>query len=103
MNNSIYGSKSQVYKGTAEKTKGGLYKKDIIRIKENGVVRYKSKDQQKLGRKKNTFRDKWAKAVKKARKQLIKEGVINKKEFIPVGGKSKEGKKLLKLVREIMG
>ena len=98
-----YGSKTQVYHGTAYTTKGGLKKKDIKRIKDKyGNIRYKSKDQQKSGKKKRTFREKWAKAMKKARKELIKEGEIEKGDFVPVGGKTSQGKKLLKRIRELI-
>ena len=96
-----YGSKSKVYNGTAQQTKGGLTKKDIIKIKDKyGNVRYKSKEQQK--KKTSSFRAKWAKAVKKARNELIKEGVFDKGQFIPVGGTSREGKALYKRVKEII-
>ena len=72
----VYGSKSQVYHGSADETRGGLLKKDIIRLDDGyGNIRYKSKKQQKSGRSKNSFRAKWAKAMKKARKELEKEGV----------------------------
>ena len=98
-----YGSKSQVFNKTALKTQGGLVKSDIIRIKDSsGNIRYKSKHQQKVGKKKNTFRAKWSKAVKRARTQLIKEKVFAKGTFVPIGGKSKECKALLKRVRELM-
>ena len=98
-----YGSKTQVYNGNAKITKGGLTKKDILKVKDSsGNVRYKSKLQQKSGKKKNTFREKWAKAVKKARSQLIKEGVFTKKDFIPVGGKTKEGKALYSRVKSLI-
>ena len=97
------GSKSQVYHGTADQTKGGLVKKDIMRLKDSyGNVRYKSKQQQKSGKKPSSFRAKWSKAMKKARSELIKEGVIEKGEFVPVGGKTKAGKELLKRIRSIM-
>jgi len=98
-----YGSKCQVYKGTAHTTKGGLTKKDIVKIKDSyGNIRYKSKEQQKKGKKKNSFREKWSKAMKKARKLLIKEGKIPKNTFIPLGGTSKEGKLLLKKTKELI-
>jgi hypothetical protein len=94
----IYGSKAEVYHGNADCTRGSkLFKKDIVRINDGyGNFRYKSKKQQKAGHKQNSFRAKWAKAMKKARKELGLEG------FVPVGGKSKEGKALLKRIREIM-
>ena len=94
---SYYGSKAEVYHGTARYTKGGLEKKDLVKIDDGyGNERYKSKKQQKAGHKRGTFRDKWSKAMKKARKELDLEG------FVPVGGKTKEGKALLKRTRELM-
>ena len=98
-----YGSKSQVYNGTAKMTKGGLKKADIKKVNDGyGNIRYKSKKQQSSGKKANSFRAKWAKAMKKARSQLIKEGVIEDTGFIPVGGKTKSGKALLKRIRELI-
>ena len=95
-----YGSKSQVYNGSAEQTKGGLKKKDIIKIKDAyGNVRYKSKVQQKT--KKNDFRAKWSRAMKRARNQLIKEKKIIPGEFVPVGGKTKKGKLLYKRTKDL--
>ena len=92
-----YGSKAEVFHGTARYTKGGLVKKDIKLIDDGyGNYRYKSKRQQAAGKKKNSFRAKWAKAMKKARKELDMEG------FVPVGGKTREGKALLKRIRQIM-
>ena len=92
-----YGSKAEVFHGTARYTKGGLTKKDIKMIDDGyGNYRYKSKRQQAAGKKKNNFRGDWAKAMKKARKELGLEG------FVPVGGKTKDGKALLKRIRQIM-
>ena len=92
-----YGSKAEVFHGTAKYTKGGLTKKDLKIIDDGyGNYRYKSKKQQAAGKKKNSFRAKWAKAMKKARKELGLEG------FVPVGGKTREGKALLKRIRQIM-
>ena len=97
-----YGSKAEVYHGNAQYTKGGLTKSDIKHIDDGyGNQRYKSKKQQAAGKKKGTFRDKWSKAMKAARKELTKEG-MNLDGFIPVGGKTKEGKALLKRTRELM-
>jgi len=96
-----YGSKTQVYNGTAKMTKGGLTKKDIKKVKDKyGNIRYKSKRQQTSGNKKNNFRAKWANAMKLARKELIKERVIVSGEFVPIGGKTRKGKALLKRIRE---
>jgi hypothetical protein len=98
-----YGSKVEVYNKTAKYTKGGLSKSDIVRIKDKqGNYRYKSKKQIKSGRKKNSFRAKWSKAMKQARKELIKEDIIDDGEFVPIGGHTAKGKKLLKRIREIM-
>ena len=92
-----YGSKAEVFHGNAKYTKGGLTKKDIKRVNDGyGNYRYKSKKQQSSGKKKGSFRAKWSKAMKKARKELGIEG------FVPIGGKTKEGKALLKRTREIM-
>jgi hypothetical protein len=97
-----YGSKTEVYNSTARYTKGGLEKKDIVRIDDGyGNYRYKSRRQQKKGRRKNSFIRKWAKAVKRARKELEREG-MTMDGFIPVGGKTRKGKALLKRTREIM-
>jgi hypothetical protein len=98
-----YGSKAEVFHETAKYTKGGLKKCDIKLVDDGyGNQRYKSKKQMASGRKKGTFRDKWSKAMKKARSELIKESVIDKGDFVPLGGKSKEGKALLKRTRELM-
>jgi hypothetical protein len=98
-----YGSKAEVFHGTAKLTKGGLSKSDIKLVKDRyGNERYKSKKQQASGKKKGTFRDKWTKAVKEARNELIKRKVLEKGEFIPVGGPTREGKALLERTREIM-
>jgi hypothetical protein len=101
MTTPYYGSKAEVYHGNAQYTKGYLTKKDIVRVKDDyGNYRYKSKHQIKSG-KKNTFIVKWAKAVKKARKELEKEG-MDMSGFIPVGGKTRKGKALFKRTKEIM-
>lgn len=104
MGEKYYGSKAEVYHGTAKYTKGGLTKKDIKLVKDKyGNERYKSKKQQAAGHKKGTFRDKWAKAMRAARKELVKEGTIEPDAgFVPVGGKTKDGKALLKRTREHM-
>ena len=107
------GSKVEVYNGTAKQTSGGLKKKDLVRVKKGNEYRIKSKKQQAIG-KKNVLsqqsRQQWTNAMKKGRKQLIKEGVINKHEFIPLLKRksskyndieNKKGKELYKRVREI--
>ena len=97
-----YGSKAEVYHGNAKYTKGGLIKKDIKRINDGyGNYRYKSIKQQKAGKRKNSFIVKWSKAVKKAKKELTKEG-MDLSGFVPIGGTSKKGKALLKRTRQII-
>lgn len=105
-NSVIYGSKAQVYHGTADITRGGLKKKDIRRKKDKwGNYRYHAKKQLEKGKqtsaKSQKARSKWTKAMKKARKELLKEGKIKEGEFVPVGGKTRAGKALLKRTREI--
>ena len=68
----------------------------------NGNHRYKSIKQQEAGKAKNSFREKWAKAMKKARAQLIKEKVISKGDFVPVGGSTAQGKALHKRIKELI-
>ena len=96
------GSKSQVYNGTAQQTGGGLLKKDIVRVKDKqGNIRYKSKKQQILGRKKNSPLKEYAKLMSRARNELIDEGVIDEGDFVPIGGKTKKGKLLKKRMNEL--
>jgi hypothetical protein len=66
------GSFSQVFKGNAEKTLGGLYKKDILRIETgksevtgNTLYRYVSKARSVNGKK-----NPWIQSVRKAVKHL---------------------------------
>jgi hypothetical protein len=94
------GSKAEVYHGTKLYTNGGLRKEDIIRVSDGyGNYRYKSKKQNK--KKTNSFISSWSKAVKRARKQLEKEG-MDLSGFVPVGGSTRKGKALLKRTRELM-
>ena len=97
-----YGSKAKVFHGTAKMTKGGLQKSDIIRVKDSsGNFRYKSKKQHK--KRKNPEITRRAKAMKKARNELISEGKIDKGDFVPVGGSTRKGKLLKKRMNEILG
>jgi hypothetical protein len=43
-----------------------------------------------------------ANAMKKARKELIAEGKIDKSDFVPVGGSTRKGKLLKKRMKEIL-
>merc|ERR1719245_1609449 len=65
---SVVGSRIQVFRGTKERTAGGLTKKDLMKNKHGKVV---SKKAFARGRKlaKNGI-SKWANAVMKARKEL---------------------------------
>merc|ERR1712117_357008 len=83
---SLIGTKRQVFRGTHEKTKGGLTKKDLMQNKNGRVV---SKKAHAIGTKKNGIA-KWAKCFVKARKQLGISG------FCAV----KKGTKLYKLTRK---
>ena len=73
------GSRAQVMNGTAHHTTGGLVKKDLKRNPKTGeiVSKAKAKDEKK---------NPWIVAVGKARKELIKEGRLEKGEFHPVTG-----------------
>jgi hypothetical protein len=95
-----YGSYCQVWKGKAEMTREqGLTKKDIIRVKTSeGTYRYKSKEKHN-----QTKKNPRSKALVKARKELINEGILSSNDgFIPMGGKTEKGKLLLKRINEIL-
>ena len=96
------GTKYQVYQGIAEQTAGGLLKKDIVRVTKDGVTRYKSKKQQANGKKKTKksqkVRVEWTNALKKAIKDLRKEGSIADTSILMYKpGKKYEGVKKKKL------
>ena len=99
-----YGSMVQVWRGNAEMTDGGLTKKDIIPVKTSeGTIRYKSKKRQQKVNRKSSSQNKRALALKKAREELIKEGILPKDAgFVPAGGKTKYGKALKKRIDEIL-
>merc|ERR1712066_978043 len=77
--------KSSVFRGTKEKTQGGLKKADLMKNKYGKVVTKKSHAR---GQK-----NKWAQACSKARKALGIKG------FCPFGGKTAKGKALLAKAR----
>nr|AFY23234.1 dinoflagellate viral nucleoprotein DVNP.12 [Hematodinium sp. SG-2012] len=85
-------AKSSVFRGTKEKTGGGLHKSDLCRNKNGKIVSKKASDMAKKRFKKNGL-DKFIVAVQKARKAL------NIKGFQAVGGKSAKGQALLKKAR----
>ena len=94
------GTKAQVYKGTADKTSGGLTKKDIIRVKVGTTptgrpaYRYKSKAKSKKAKKNS-----WILAVQKAKRELG----YPKNSFVLArkSGGTKEERDLYKLAKEI--
>merc|ERR1712150_170949 len=77
-----------VFKGSKERTVGGLKKSDLKKNKSGKVVSKKASD---AAKKRPTFKKimNWNAAVGKARK------VLGVKGFVPVGGKSKQGQALL--------
>merc|ERR1712173_126097 len=78
-------AKSSVFRGTKEKTSGGLKKSDLVRNKKGKVV---AKSRHARG-----LKNKWTQACAKARKALGIKG------WCPVGGKNPKGKALLAKTR----
>merc|ERR1712215_453959 len=87
-------AKSSVFRGTKEKTSGGLKKSDLTKNKTGKIVSKKASEAAKKRFKKNGLA-KFAEAVAKARKSL------NIKGFQAVGGKTARGMQLLKRAREL--
>lgn len=88
------GTKAQVYKGTAEKTSGGVTKSGIMRKKsEDGTFRYVFKSKSKASKKCNP----WISALSDAREELGIEGFVLLKKT----GRS-DGAKLYKLAKKMM-
>ena len=85
-------AKSSVFRGTKEKTSGGLKKSDLTRSKTGKVVSKKASEKAKKNYKKNGL-GKWIAAVQKARKDLKIKG------FCAVGGNKGQGKALLAKAR----
>merc|ERR1711920_919007 len=79
--------KSSVFRGTKEKTQGGLKKSDLMKNKNGKVVSKKSHNAGKRAYKNVSA---WTKAVSRARKALGVKG------FCAVGGKSAKGQALYK-------
>merc|ERR1712243_61004 len=86
------GAKARVFSGKKEKTSGGLKKSSLIRNKHGRVV---SKKMHAQGKKAYKNVQKFANAVKAARKALGIKG------FVPIGGKTSKGQALLKKARSI--
>merc|ERR1712226_1285112 len=79
-------AKLSVFKGTKEKTVGGLKKSDLTKSKSGKIV---SKKQSARGKKVYAkYLSKWTSSVAKARKALGVKG------FAAVGGKTKAGQAL---------
>jgi hypothetical protein len=82
------GSRAQVYHGNADRTAGGLTKKDLVM--KDGEIRSKAKS-------KDEKKNPWIKAVAKARTELgIKKKGGSFVDYIP-----KKGSELYKLAKEI--
>merc|ERR1719350_132278 len=88
-------AKAMVLKGAREKTTGGLSKDDLQKNRRGKTV---SKKQSARGKKswKGSTLERMSTACKEARKKLGLTG------FVPMGGKTAEGQKLLAKVRAIM-
>merc|ERR1719347_472313 len=86
------GARASVLKGKKEKTKTGLKKEDLMKNKNGKVVTKKSNA---AGKKAYKNVEKFAKAVKAARKALKIQG------FVPIGGKTAQGQALLKKARSL--
>merc|ERR550534_2832203 len=84
-------AKSSVFRGRKAKTSGGLKKQDLIKSKSGKVVSKKMSDRAKLAFKNGLA--KWNAACQKARKDLKLKG------FVPIGGKTSQGKALLSKIR----
>merc|ERR1719237_773387 len=83
------GAKARVFRGSKEKTGGGLKKSDLIKNKSGKVVS-KAASQRAKNSKNGKKIAAWGKATKEARKALGIKG------FVPVGGKTSRGQALLK-------
>merc|ERR1711907_35486 len=79
-------AKAVVFRGTKEKTVGGMTKSDLIKNKYGKIV---SKKKSQLA-KKNNFIKGWTTAVSKARKALGIKGFVAIKKGTPLYKKAKE-------------
>merc|ERR1711962_536786 len=86
------GAKGRVFSGKKVKTSGGLKKSSLMRNKHGRVVSKKAHAQ---GKKNYKNVQKFANAVKAARKALGVKG------FVPIGGKTAKGQALLKKARSL--
>merc|ERR1712129_531857 len=88
-------AKALVLKGAREKTTGGLSQSDLQKTLRGKVVSKKASSNAKKAYKGSAL-EKFATACKEARKKLGLKG------FVPIGGKTPEGQKLLTKVRAIV-
>merc|ERR1712127_926150 len=87
-------AKLAVFKGSKEKTGGGLTKASLVKSKSGKIVSKAASARAKKGFQSSVLK-KWCDAAKVARKEMGIKG------FCPVGGKTAEGKALLAKVRAI--
>ena len=80
-------AKSVVFRGTKEKTTGGMTKSDLIKNKNGRIV---SKKQSANGKKAYAHIKGWTVAVQKARKALGVKGFVAVKKGTPLYKKAKE-------------
>merc|ERR1719335_889078 len=85
---SVVGKKASVFKGTKEKTKGGLKKGDLMKSKSGKIVSKKSSANGKKIHAK--YLKGWTTAVQKARKALGLKGFVAIKKGTPLYKKAKE-------------
>ena len=79
-------AKAVVFRGTKEKTAGGMTKSDLIKNKYGKIVSKK----RSLFAKKNNYIKGWTTAVQKARKALGLKGFVAIKKGSPLYNKAKE-------------
>merc|ERR1719240_1949028 len=80
-------ARSVVFRGTKEKTLGGLTKSDLVQNKRGKIV---TKKQAAAGKKAYTNIKGWTVAVQKARKALNVKGFVAVKKGTPLYNKAKE-------------
>merc|ERR1712194_9831 len=88
-------ARSAVFSGTKEKTQGGMTKASLTKSKTGKIV---SKTRSALAKKRfaTSALKKWCDACKKARKELGIKG------FVPMGGKTAQGKALYAKVKSLL-
>merc|ERR1712186_170485 len=87
--------KSAVFAGRKEKTSGGLTKSGLVKNKSGKVVG-KAASAASKKRFAGSALAKWSAAVKRARKEMKITG------FVPIGGKTAQGKALLAKVKSFL-